>query len=577
MTYLRFVLPLILVAFSVISHAQTSEPLFFPADKNNLEVAPQGFSFNLLDDNRIQVGNLIVDTSQMGLQVFPSKNFKDQYQILFTWPAALFKDGLLTIRSADNKVLYPLSIQRKEIKSAPVFRGEKENLHSEKAELLTDNMEPAVIEALKESQYIHLCLSRQDLSSLVELCSREYQVTETKAGGLAFTLRPLGKKTGQVKINDKVVSLSGELPLRKETDDLYFVAVTAYDAYLRLLTHRREVVFQDVISTLDGKNMMLIFTGAEPTDEMNAKRLSASQWEIILPTAHPSMYLKADGEVPMHQTFTVKGPLPKINDRPYLDKSTSFKTYSAGLMVEGDTRDKWVAKPYDNTTTIENDGSHFYWHINDLPEDQISRHYLLITQNDRKYVVEHSIMRGRPFEIALQSSYLLQNHAVTLSGHFQAWLSLHWGAMIDQDQHLTEKLGATPLNLTTFKVFWRVHPGLYKVDPDWGLALLDQNLQSNNGTSSQSLGAGLFWFGAANSKWWRFMDGYHVNLDMYLPAYAGTNKVSFAYDFKALLDSGINDNLDFQYGVESRSYQFTRTSANANDPIGIVGGFAWRF
>jgi len=579
MVILRFFLPFVLLLTLVISpllaRSEVIEPLYFPADKNNLEVLPQGFSFNLMDDYRIQIGNLIVDTRQFNFSVTPSTAFKGQFQIHFTWPAALFKEGILTLRSGDNQTIFPLKIARKEILSAPTFRGGKENIHSEKAELIADNVEPEVIENMKQVQYVRLCLLRETPISHVESCSQDFVVKEQK-DGVSVALRAMSKKKSQVKINDKAVRFDGELALHKRTDDLYFWAVNPYDAFVKIITHRQDVIFHDVVTTRDEKNVLLTFSGAEPTDEMGAKKISPALWQIILPVAHPSLYLKADGEVPMHQEFKVKGPLPKIGDRPYLDKNAVFKTYSSDLTLEGFTRDNWQAKAFDTSSTVEANGKNFFWHLHDIPEDQLSTGYLKVEQGNKKFVVEHNVFRGRPFELAVQSFYLIPSQSVSAQGHFQAWLDLHWGFMVEQTEHMSEKAGTTPLDLTTIKILWRVHPGLYKVDPDWGVALLGQNLKSKN-LSSQAAGLGLFWFGQATSSLWHFMDGYHFSFDAYLPSYTGNSKITFAYEAKALIDSAISENVDFQYGLESRSYKFKNDAISQSDPLGFAAGFTWRF
>ena len=125
-------------------------PLTFRAELNNVRVLPQRFEYSLLDEDRLSVGNILIDWTQLTFQLSPSSVNKNNSNIRFTWPGGLIKNGQLKIRDNSGKSIFSRIFNKDNITiSKGQAMEDHENLHSEIATLALDELNSDFVESMR--------------------------------------------------------------------------------------------------------------------------------------------------------------------------------------------------------------------------------------------------------------------------------------------------------------------------------------------------------------------------------------------------------------------------------------------
>jgi hypothetical protein len=568
--------------FSAVAFAATTPGLFFEAGKNNLEILAQRFEYNLMDDDRLRIGDLLIDSNYVTFHLEPSATEKDHYQLRFTWPAGLLKEGDLSIKDSTGKAIFTASLDKKNIRLLKTKANTTDpTLRTEVASFLVPNVGPELFENIKYQPFVEFCIYKVTAETKVYLCSKELYLS-TKSGTAQIKPRTTSKKAAFVEINNKPVGNQGLIYLNKKSEPVAFRARTQSGAFLEIETHRNEFDFKDVVQANKNENFLLTASGNDPIAGEKVTRLSSGDWQIELEKERPQVYLKAEGDVPVKQEFFVKGPLPSESLRPQLKADALTKSYSSEVTLQGQTPNGVqvsTVEKADHAELANNNGT-FSWKVKHLTRGQTERRYLSVTDGKNQGVVGHDFYRARPYAIYLDASYFAPSSVGYLHGGAQWWLEsfgFHWGLGVERLQHLNTKSGHPSFDLTTGEILWRADSGFYLEDASWGLVLPYQNVSLGD-TSMGTVGFGGFWLAKNQSKelskYWTWSE---LKLRYFFGSSGSSVKLNSGIDFSATAMLKLSNEWYLRYGLGLMDYQFDPSQDDQKTQVNFNVGVLWNF
>lgn len=592
---LKFFLSLVCLIVGMPASAQQNraklKPLYFQADKNNLQVLPQRFEYTLLDEDRLKVGDILIDASKVTFQIEPSSQIKGTYNIRFTWPAGLLKEGEISIKNNSGKAVLNSVITPENIKvfqeDAPT--SEEEKLRSEIATINFDGISSAIIDDMKYFPFMVFCIYKVSDDTRLYLCSKELYLS-SQQGQMVVKPRSAVKKPAQIEINGKIVGNQGIIYLDDKSENVAFKAQTQTGAFLEVETSKKDVDFKDVVISEDGEKIILTASGAEPVDEKKVKKISEQEWQIALPKSRPVLYLKGNGDIPMRQEFYIRGPLPKEKNRPFLSSRSADRTYSSKLSFNGVTPEGTQVKISDKDTQANLEATkknQFLWTVQDIPAGLENRRYLNISSEGQNFVVGYDMFRGLPFGLGLGAQYLTPSGVAFGTINFDWWVEnflginanwsrFHWGVSLSRDQHLSESDDVAKVDITTFELLWRNQDGFDLVDETWGLSLPLKMIQGPS-ASAMAFGVG----GFISKKPWRWfkpvMHWSEIELQYFLGSSGSDFKVKSAYILSAKAYWKVSAKTHWYYGLNLSDYKYDPPAAKEDLQIGLNGGIYWKF
>lgn len=578
------------VALPSFSQVRTSKlkPLYFQASKNKLQVLPQRFEYTLLDEDRLKIGDILLDTTQVSFQLEQSKDNQGTYRIRFTWPAELIKEGELAIKNNSGKAIFNTLISKSNVTlSQGKLREEDEGLRSQIGTLVVDNVPANLIEDMKYLPFMVFCIYRETEETRLYLCSNELYLSSQDG---AIKSRTSTKKPAQIEINGKVVGNQGIIYLNDRKESVAFKAQTQTGAFLEIETRMKEVDFKDVVVSNNNTELILTAAGAEPVKEETVKKISEKEWQVSLPMSRPVLYLKGDGDIPMRQEFYVRGPLPQEKNRAYLSNRSAWRTYSSQLSFFGVTPegvDPKIAGADSKSTIKKLKKNQFLWTLQDIPRGKESRHYLTLSTQDQDFIAGYDVFRGHPYRLGLTAHYLTPSQIAFGTIDFQWWLEkflfmdsswahFHWGFALEREQHLTESDETATVDMTTLALLWRAQEGFQLVDETWGLSLPLQMVESS-GASTLTYGLGAF-IEKRPGRWLKyFMHWSELRLHYFLGSSGSDFKISSAYSLDAIGYWQFSSQWFLRYGLTLSDYKYDPSAPKEDVQFGIKTGVFWKF
>ncbi|MBC7371469.1 MAG: hypothetical protein H7326_07890 [Bdellovibrionaceae bacterium] len=563
-----------------------SIPLQFQVDKNNIQILPQRFEYNLVDEDHIKIGDIVIDSTTFGFQISSKPEPNGKFRARFIWPAGLLKDGTLSIRDNTGKSIWSVAVNRKNTRIINTQDGKgsaKDLQRNQLTEFVTDQFEVSRVEDMKYFPFMNFCINRTTQDTNIYLCSKElYLGAQPK---LAIRSRAQGRRQAFVEINGKSVGNQGIIFLNDEKENIGFRAMTQSGAILEVETRMKPVDFKDVVLSEDKKSLILTASGAEPVNEDRVKRISDEEWQYEVDAQRPILYLKGEGEIPMRQEFYVKGKIPTEAARPYLPADAIRRVYQPQLKLQVESASGTTVSPTSANQQLEKiDENHQLWTISDIPNGQTSRHFLRVTEGDSAFTAAYDIYRDYAFEGGAIASYWVpasQMYATlyanwwieNLFGIENAWSRLHWGARAEQSLNVIQKDGEVNLSITHLELIWRAKAGFHFVDPTWGLTLPVEILQAT-GTSTTSPGVGVFYSAPAPAQWQKWMKWYDAKF-VYLLGGSGTIQLKSAVQLQTLGYYHVDSRLSLNYGLGLSQYMFDPGQSKMQ--FQLLGGLSYRF
>ncbi|WP_413557526.1 hypothetical protein [Bdellovibrio sp. HCB209] len=579
---------LALIAGAASAHGEARKPMLFQASKNNLQVLPQRFEYTLMDEDRLKVGDILIDSTKVTFDLQePTKNGAP-YRVRFTWPADLLKDGELAIKNNAGKAIFTTRLDQSNVKLSKNER-DQENLRSDLASLTVELNDPKIVEDMKYLPFMTFCIYRQTDETQTYLCSKELYLS-SQQGQLAVRPRSATKKTAQVEINGKVVGNQGIIYLNDRSESVSFKALTQTGAFLEIDTRMNEVDFKDVVQSENGQRMILTASGAEPADGSKVRRLGDGSWQVVVSKERPLLYLKGDGDIPMRQEFYVKGSIPPAKIRPTLSAKSVNKTYSSSVSMDGiasaDTN--MSADASDKDASFQEEGNQFKWTIKNLPAGKSTRHFLQVQTGSDSFMAGYDVERGNPFSAWLGARYQTPSGIAFGSLGFEWWFEnflglnadaarLHWGLIVSRDQHLTTNDDYPEIDLTTAELVWRANPGFHLMDETWGLSIPVQMVQGKD-ASSTAFGLGFFVQNKPTVRWMKKMMEWTELKLQYLPSGSGSDfKVSNAYRLEGSGYYQMKKDMYLKYGLGLVNYKYDPAAPKEDMQIELNALAYWNF
>lgn len=590
----------LIIAFgSLATHAQTPTasplskkndkpiPLFFQADKNNIQVLPQRFEYNLLDEDSIKIGDIVIDSVTFGFQIAPSVQFPGKYRARFIWPSGLLKNGALLLKDNTGKAVWTTNFNHKKIRliNSQEQKDPEKVVRTQLVELIIDQLNPTLVEDMKYFPFMNFCISRTTLDTKIYLCSKEVYLT-SQNNRLMIKSRSQGKSTSFVEINGKEVGHQGTIFLNNENENIGFRAVTQSGAILEIETRMKPVDFKDMVLSENNKEIILTASGTEPVNEEKVRRISNDEWQINLDAQRPILYLKGEGNIPMRQEFFIKGQVPVNPARPYLDAGSFNRIYKPGLELQGTFAQGTSLSPVGENDKVERiEGSQFRWNLQHIPSGEISRHYLRVSHEQNSYVVGYDIYRDFPFESGAFASYWTTAGQVytdvylnwwieNFLGNEDDWSRLHWGVHAKQSLLLTKKDGEANLNITHLELLWRAKPGFHFQDRTWGLMLPVEMIQATD-LNTTTFGLGYFYSDKAQKRYQKYLDWYDIKFNYLMEGGGDTVKLKNALQLSIIAYLHANKRLSWTYGGGVNQYSFDPGGAKMQ--FQVQGGANYRF
>lgn len=596
-----------------LSQKSKLSPLHFEAERNGLKVLPQRFEYTLLDDYKIKIGDVLVDTENIKFSIAPAKSSQG-YDLTFTWPIHLFERGELALKNNTGKAIINTVFESKDLKviatanASPTpttntesttseeestanveASSEGEQLRSELAAFTVHDVPKSTIEDMKYLPYMSFCVMKQSYETRLYLCSNELFLSSEK-GQLTVKSRSPRRTQSQIEINGKAVGEQGMIYLNDSNENISFRTLSKYGSTVEIDTRMKEVDFKDVISSDDEKYFILSAAGAEPVTEKNIKREKDGTWKGKISTQRPLLYLKGDGEIPMRQEFYITKNLPKNSQRVFISPRTDSKTYGNSLLISGVApMSVKVAKDReDKASSLQvNEKNQFKWLIEDLATGRQERRFIEIKQGEDVFYAGYDIFRGHPAILSLSAMNLPSSKITSADFKAQWWLEnflgmssdmfkFHWGLELDYSTALSK-----PSNIDTYRkmggyLLWRAHEGLHLIDPSWGLrAGFTQWTLNSDSLLSPEFGA--FYLQEFGHFWSRYLDWYDLSLNYQLGGKSGNTELASGISAKALIYKRLSSQWLAQGGASMQMMDWKDSDSLEKNDLGLELGVSFQF
>lgn len=583
---------LLLCAHPTLAQSKKSanlKPLFFQADKNNLQVLPQRFEYSLVDEDTLKVGNILIDTTKVAFNVEQVPQKRGQYRLRFTWPAGLLKHGELAIKNNSGKAIFTSEISSEHTKvTKSANQDEDSDTQMDLAEFTSPILEKSTLEDMKYFPYMVFCIYRESEETKIYLCSKELYLT-TAGDQLTVKPRSASKRTALVEINGKVVGGQGMIYLNDSSENVSFKTQLQTGAFLEIETRMKNVDFKDAVLAPDEKRVILTASGAEPVDETKVRKLSANEWQIDLNRSRPLIYLKGEGDIPMRQEFYIRGNLPKEKDRPYLSAKSTTQTYSSQLTFTGVSPDGVTTKVDAKDTAAElvpTKKNQFQWTVRDIEPGQKQRRYLNVISGEDTFTVGYDVSRGLPMSLGLSGRFYTPSGTMYGNLDFQWWFEnflginsdafrFHWGAQIERNQLLSKVDGEVNADFTTAELLWRASPGFHLQDETWGLTLPFQMVTAE-GVSANTYGLGAFLLCKTPNVLSTYMNWNEYKLQYFLGS-SGDFKIESAYILSTKAFKSLSKSWSIRYGASLSQYKLDPAPEKEEMQIGLDAGAYFQF
>lgn len=391
----------ILISFFLLcSTAYGQVNLFFPAEKNNIQILAQRFEYELIDKDRFRVGDVIMDASTIEMKIKRNKD-DEVANITFHWPAGLAMDGQILLRDNIGKTILSFEIDTSKVKKQSFSTDT--SYRNEIASYELENIEVEKIELLKSFPFFKFCVRKEERETKVYVCSKDlYFKSNDKA--LNISSRDSFRKDSYVEINGKLVGSAGIIFLNEKSDVISLRTLLLSGAILDIDTFRKDIEFKDIVISEDNQNLILRAAGAEPADDTKVSKRSNNEWEAKLAADRPITYLKGGAGIPLRQEFLIEGPVRKDFVKVTTLKTPPLKTYDDELVIVLKKNKKLDYLPNDKDSDIFTTNGDPTWRLKNLEKNVVNRRYLTVSDGENKYFAAYDVLRSTPFELSARIS-----------------------------------------------------------------------------------------------------------------------------------------------------------------------------
>jgi hypothetical protein len=460
--------------------------LFFPLELNHIKVLPQRFEYQLIDKDRFRVGDVLMNSREIGFQLIPLNKEKSRYKIRFQWPAGFLQQGELAIKDSSGKALWIKKIDPDQVKiresSDPSLPGLRSELATyESAEVVGD-----VLNQLKLVPFFRFCIHREEPLTRIYLCSKDLFI-KSDSRQFRIQARDSYRPESFVEINGRPVGNTGIVFLNAPSEYIYLRTLLLSGATLELETRMKPVSFDDISVDDNGKTLRVRANGAEPENAADVKEISDAEWETHLSADHPYTYLKGEGDLPLRQEFMITGPVRKSGLKVLITSGYQDQTFSDKIVLTLQVPEGVTLSPYDRRTSLEKTSeTEYQWTLTDLEKNSSNRRYVKVATPDGSFVGAIDIHRSLSLDgrLRLMLPWWAQFH-------LESVLTSKVSSYLSYDQQMVKSSSQPDVRLTTIGFEYHLPSGVHMQDPAYGL-LADVTSFQNDIQSTFLINGGVY-------------------------------------------------------------------------------------
>lgn len=547
------------------ARAETRTELFFPVEKNGVQVLPQRFEYQLLNKDQFRVGNILINAKQIDFQILPSSG-PNRYKLRFQWPVGLLNQGEIVIKDNSGKGIWFQKIQAHQ-----VALSEDQTL----ATYETETEVPSLIRAIQLYPFFRFCVHREEPLNKTYLCSKDLFLRRPK-DQITIEKHDSYRPQSYVEINGRTVGDQGMIFLNSPSEFISLRALLLSGATLEIDTRMKKINFKDVLLSPDGKQIIVRAQGSEPADPSNVEhdpKAPSDEWQIRLDTQRPFTYVKGEGDLPLRQEFLIQGPVRKEDVKVTVTQGGSDQIFQDEVTLTLQPATGLKLLPADKKTKLDSLGENQYkWTLTGLKKNEVNRRYIKVSSSDGEYFAAYDLKRSAAFDGSLRLMAPLWAEANLLYTP-----RVNWGFDLQFDMPLQKSDSDPDLKITTVGAQYRFSPGLHLQD---SVLAAEAYLQSFRADSTSLLLYGLalqaeyknprFWGGRFP---WTFLK---IRLPLGLDN--ADYKIQSSYEAELTLRSLLTTNQYWEIGARTQDFNLESGSASlrSQKSFGLLG-YGWIF
>lgn len=503
-TTLAFCLAFANSAFAADPTPSNRLTLFFPIDKNNIQILPQRFEYELIDKDQFRVGNAFFDARNFKFQI--GKSGRD-YQFSLHWPAGLLGTGEISIRDNVGKSVWTMPIDRDVVKFRQLTSDT--NIASMVGHLANGILPAKIYNQLKYVPYFRLCVQKIDPPVRVSLCSKDFFIKPDKTK-IDIQTRDSLREESYVNINGNNVDPRGLIFLQNYTDILALRVLLLSGATLDLDTRMKKVDFRDLSISEDGKSLQIWAAGAEPTSTSKVLRVEDGSWKTEVNYERPILYLRGEGDIPMKQEFITQGAVreQRLNIEAMAPPPTV--TYSSSVTITLKKLPNGTLMPADNLSTLDDLGKETVdWNLNELANWNKNRRLLKVSQGEQTFTAAWDIEKYPPWEFRISGSL----PTAGMLG-FRRWFNNFRLGMGFDYKYILAPFRSSDGNSSRLRlpIYFNWRKSIAFNDSAWGIMLNPEQRGWGN-TSTTGAAFGLYFHSQVPQSWKYFGEWNHTEID----------------------------------------------------------------
>jgi hypothetical protein len=459
-----YVLYTILTGFTLIAFSARSKEggrIYFPAEKNGARLLFQKLEYQILDDDNIRLGNMLINTNDVRIEL--SKSTETAPQFSFFGPSQLMKNSQIIIRDPTGRSVWSYLVQNKDLlESNGAAERESVTRLLKKVDVLRlAETSTEMLAKINNSIFFTYCIFYEEENHRYNICSRDYRLEKS---GKKWTLAQVvnAKKDFIVQVNGTEVGSDGTIQISEKLSTISFSSRLASGLLIEFRTGNIPIEVIDSKWDTQSDFAELTIREKNQDDKFNLKQA----WSSKVPFTQSYFYLEGESQIPLKQELFFEDKPPSEQVRPNLTRN-NFQTYSSSITINFKNAPDIKLKPKTPGDKIVNRTPISEWQLNNIKSEGSNIHFLELSSPNKTYFASYEVLRGRPGVFQIQS-LIGQNTRASETTKSTQQDSLN-GISLNMDYHFTDFLGIDS-NWSQLRWFTKIGYALINVKPKAGEA-----------------------------------------------------------------------------------------------------------
>lgn len=511
--------------------------LFFPFEKNHVQILPQRFEYELLDKDQFRIGNAQFDARLFEFNVSDKANENGERKIQVRWPAALLTTGEISIRDNIGKSLWTTPIAKSTAKMVKKQQGSGSTLvASAEGAMIPER----VFNLIFHSPYFRVCIQKADQLTRIAICSKDFYFGKLD-GKSAILSRDSDRSESYVNINGNKVDPVGLIFLQGVSNVISLRVLLLSGAQIEVDTRLKKVDFRDMYLSQDGERLVVSAFGAEPVAGQKVLRMADGSWQTEVGINRPVIYLKGEGDIPMKQEFVTEGTIRKQQIRVEAEDPLPKFTYSNRINIRLKKTPQYKLATPDEMSKLEEREDSYSWTLLNLTDGVRNRRLVRVSMADETFMAAWEIERNLPWHVRASLGFPFMARV-----QFERWFdNQHLGLGGEFEHNFTgSKDGDRSAQRMKANLYWSIPEHVNMKDVGWGLLVSPQTFTFDT-AKTQGVYGGLF-YRAPMNKNLKFLGNYYqVETELFGTGF-GDPKLMNSFMLRS----------EFYYQVEGPRYWF---------------------